>query len=217
MFATRLRWREHDALRQPRRPARVRQHGDVVGVGLDLRRLVGVAEQVRERGRALGLAENEHLDAPDSLGRLVRVVEERRHRDEQLRARVLELVGDLVGRVERIHRRRQAPCRRRAVEGDRVLGNVRHVDAEDVAGPETALRQTRREGPDRALELPVGDHAAARAVDQRRLAGALSSILEHVRGHGHRTGSRSRPPAHGRRSSTSLLRLGSLSPGNVYG
>ena len=180
-----VRVREHHPLGQAGGAARVGQHRQVGGrVDLDLGRRVGVAEQVAERLRPLGLPEHvELVGDPGPLGRLPSRLVERRHGDQDLRARVLELVGELVRGVERVGRGRLAPRRGGAVKGDRVLGDVGHVDGEHVAVAEAALGEPRRERADPARELGVGDRAAAGTVDQRGLVAPLRGLLEHERGH----------------------------------
>jgi hypothetical protein len=132
--------REHDALGQPRGPAGVGQDHHVFarldGHGGDL---AGLEQRGARRG-ALRLAEHEHLAHPARLGRLPRLVQERRHRHQMARARVLELGGQLrrgVGRVDGGDPAQQ----RDGVEGDRVLRQIRAVDGEHVALAEAATVQ----------------------------------------------------------------------------
>ena len=116
-------------------------------------------------------------------GRLAGDVQERRHRQQDLRLRVVQLVLELARRVERVGGRRATARARDAVERDRVLREVRHVDGERVARPEAARGEPRRECARRTVELRVRDRPTARAVDQRRLVAQLLRALEHERGH----------------------------------
>ena len=64
------------------------------------------------------------------------------------------------------------------MEGDRVLGQVRHVDAEHVALAKAALGESRGDRPHRLRQLSVAERAAARAIDQSRPVTPLVSMSE---------------------------------------
>ena len=142
--------REHHALGQAGRAARVRQDREVVARDVDVGRIRGIAHQLGERRRALGLADDEDLLDARRLGRLRRDVQELRDRQEVLRPGVLELVLELAGGVERVGGRGLAAGASNAVERDRVLGQVRHVDAERSR----PARSRARRGPPRAHGSP---------------------------------------------------------------
>ena len=94
---------EHDALGQPGRSARVREHHHVFSrIDLHGGRSRWRPQQLGEGPGALGGAEDEDLLDPRRRGRLLGLVEEGRHRDEEAGARILELLGQLARSVERI-------------------------------------------------------------------------------------------------------------------
>ena len=177
--------REHHAFRQPRGSTRVRERDDVID-GVDgnwwwcRRRIQQLAERARTFGRP------EHVDVLDAglRGRFLRLVEEGRHRDEQARAAVLELAGELARRVERVDGRDRAAERGDRVKNDRVLRQVRAVDREDVALLEAAPRQRRRHAPDAVCKRAVRERASARAVDQRRFVGEPRCLAQDEVGDG---------------------------------
>ncbi len=114
--------------------------------------------------------------------RLPGLVEERRHRDEEARAAVRELLGQLVGGVERVGGGGD-PAERGDGEHDHaVLGQVRAVDREHVALPEPARGEPRRHAADAARELAVGQRASGGPVDQRGLVAEPRRVPEHVLG-----------------------------------
>src|SRR6266498_979749 len=170
-LATRLRWLSMT-------PLGSRVDGDL------WRRLAG-AQQLRERGRAVGLAE--HQDLPDArpTRRLDGLVDELRDGQQVAGARVVELEGELLGRVQRVDGGAGPAGEQHAVERQRVLGKVGAVDGEDVAAPEAPGRQAAGHQPRTGGQLTVADSAPARAVDQGRLAGPLRRVGEHERGQRH--------------------------------
>ena len=174
--------REHDTLGKARRAARVRERDDVLGsVDLQGRRVFVRREERGERRRALGLAEDEDLLHLGLTRCRERALEERRDREQEARAGVPELEGELVHRVERVRRRARPAGRGHPVEGDRVLGHVRAVDADDLVRDAARVRP----GPRRT------GGRGGRA--QRRSA---SCPKGRPRG---RRGRRTRPPARARR------------------
>ena len=94
---------------------------------------------------------------------------------------VLQLVRQLLGRVERIGRGAEPAGAIGAVERDRVLGHVRHVHRQNVACAKAAAVKTGGERVDRADQLRVGQRPARRAVDQGRPVRMVSRVLEHER------------------------------------
>ena len=129
---------------------------------------------------ALRLAENEHLPDGGADDRFARLVEKLRNGHQVRRAGVLELSVQLSGRVERIDRGHRSTGNGDTEKGDRVLRQVRAVDGEDVAPGESARGQPGGGGAGGRVQLSVGQRAAGRAVDQRRLVGPLVHVLEHV-------------------------------------
>src|SRR5262249_26166357 len=100
-------------------------------------------------------------------------------------AGVRELLAELVRRVERIGRRVDATQRGDGQEGDGVLRQVGTGDREDVALLEPAPGEARGRSPDVLGELLVGEGAAGRPVDQRRLVPEPGRVAEDVVGDGH--------------------------------
>ena len=119
---------------------------------------------------------------PAAVGRLARDVQERWHRQQDLRLGIAQLVLELACRVERVHGRRPSAGAGDPVEGDRVLGQVGHVDGERVPGAEASRREAGRQRARRLVELGEGDRPPGRPVDQRRLVAQLARALEHERG-----------------------------------
>jgi hypothetical protein len=137
------------------------------------------------KGRPLGGgAEDVDLLHTGLGGRLTRLVEERRHRHEQPRARILQLLGQLVGGVERIGGGGDAAERRDAEEHQAVLGQVRAVEREHVALAEAARSEARGHALHALGQLPVREGAAAGAVDQRRLVAEPDGVAQDVVGDG---------------------------------
>jgi hypothetical protein len=66
-----------------------------------------------------------------------------------------------------------------------VLGQVGRVDGQHVAGAEAARREAACRPLDERGELAVGEGAAARRVDERRLAGEAIGMAQHVLGEPH--------------------------------
>ena len=77
-------------------------------------------------------------------GRLAGLFETGRDRHERARASVLELLAELGRRVGRVDRGDDPAEQRDGVKRDRVLGQVRAVDREDVPLAEAARRQSGR-------------------------------------------------------------------------
>ncbi len=92
-------------------------------------------------------------------------------------------MAQLVRGVEGVHGHAHPAGRGGAVEGDRVLGQVGHVDPEHVALAEPARGEAGGERPNSQRELRVGDGPPRWPVDQRRLVPVLAGSLEDERGH----------------------------------
>ena len=122
-----------------------------------------------EYPRALRRSEDEDLLDRALRGRFLAFVQEGGPRDENARTGVGELLGRLVGGVERIDRRAGAAERRHRVEADGVLGNVRAVDREHVATPESEAGEARRGAANAVGQLSVRQNAPARPIDERGL------------------------------------------------
>ena len=118
---------------------------------------------------------------PDRGRGLPRRLQERADGEQHLRARVLELMGELVGCVEGVRGRVRGAGADHAVEDQRVLREVRHVDRDDVALADAAGCERRRERPGAGVELRVGDRPAAWTVDQGGLVAELGRPLERER------------------------------------
>ncbi len=119
--------RELDELGQAGRAAGGQQHRDVMRCGALGGRLAGATGQQ--------VAQLEHLDVvrgcAGGLG-------ERADADDEPRLRASQLVGELVGRVERTGAGDDAAGAQRAVQRERELGEVGEVEREHVAAPEAA-------------------------------------------------------------------------------
>ena len=206
--------RQHHALGEAGGAAGVGQRDQVLGrVDIDRGRLAQ-AEQGGEGGDALGLAEHRDLLDARLACRLARLLQQRRHRQQQLGLRVLELERDLVGGVERVQSGVDATGQGNPVEGHGVLGQVGRHDRQHIALAEATFMQARGELAHRFVELGVRVAATAGRVHDRLLGAHLLRVPEHERrewgggdahvrvgaleDHGHRIGRRSAvhgPPA----------------------
>ena len=105
---------EHHALGQPRRAARVRQDRQVVAGDLDARAPRAGSPINSDSGVAPSASPTTKTSStPAASAAFCGHVQERRDRQEELRTGVLELVLELAGRVERVHRRGLAAGARR--------------------------------------------------------------------------------------------------------
>ena len=178
--------REHDALRQPGRAARVRQD-DQVRARIDRGggRIAVSLQQRRERRGSLGFAEDEDLLDSGFPRRLLRLGHARRHREEKLRAGIFQLRSQLSRRIERAHRGVHAADERDGMEHDRVLGQVRAVDGDDIPFPQAARGEAGGCSSHAVGPLAVGERSTAGAVDERRLVRTLDRAFEEERGERH--------------------------------
>ena len=149
-FATRLRWVSITPLGRPVVPLEYGSTARSFSASISASGAASGSPSRSANGLgAIGLAEHVDLVAdPGELGGLVRSLEEGRHRQQHPRAGVVELVAELLRRVQRVDRRALAADGGDAVEGDGVLGRVGHVDGEHVAVPEPALGQAGAKGAD---------------------------------------------------------------------
>ena len=163
--------RELDELGQAGRAAGGQQHRDVMRCGALGGRLAGATGQQ--------VAQLEHLDVvrgcAGGLG-------ERADADDEPRLRASQLVGELVGRVERTGAGDDAAGAQRAVQRERELGEVGEVEREHVAAPEAAAGEAGGDPLHPGRERAVGEDATARAVDERGLIGQPLGVAEDERG-----------------------------------
>src|SRR5439155_8956908 len=80
---------------------------------------------------------------------------ERREREDDLRAGVIELMLYFALPVQRVERRDHRAGEQRAVQGDRVLDGVRRVDPDDVALAQTFVLQRARHALHRGPKVAV--------------------------------------------------------------
>ena len=118
-LVTRLAWVSSTPLGRPVVPLEYGRAARSPGSTATSHRRVLVGDQLPERGRAVGLAEDEHLLDPRLPGRRQRLLGERRDGDEQAGAGVGQLVGQLAGREQRVGAGDDAPGGHGAVRGQR--------------------------------------------------------------------------------------------------
>ena len=173
---------EHDALGQAGSAGRV-GHGDHVPGRVDFRLggVAGVIEQFRIRRAVLGAAEDEDfLDAGRFRGGQS-PVEKIGNGQQEARAGILELVDQVIGRIERVDRGVDAAQPGRAEKCDPVLRHIGHEDGEHIALAETAFGEPGREPAHHYGQLGIGDLAPARPVHERLLvAQRVAMLQQHV-------------------------------------
>src|SRR5205809_3150221 len=98
--------------------------------------------------------------------------------DQIFRAGVAELDAELLGRIQRIGRRHDAADHERAVERQRILGQVRAADGHHVALGEATARETGRHPPRAASDLSLRERSPAGAVDEDGPIGAIARVPE---------------------------------------
>ncbi len=144
----------------------------------DVGRRAVLRQERGEGSRTFRLAEDEDLAHAGPIGGFSRLLETPRHRDEKPGAGVLELVPELVRRVDRIHGRAGPARQRHRVECDRVFGNVGTEDPEHVA----LAKASRRESPCAPAHalgpLAVGERAPRGPVDEGGLVGPPRGALQ---------------------------------------
>ena len=165
---------EHHALGQAGGARRVGQHHHVVEVD---GHLLGqrVAEERRQGGHSVRLADHEQLLHRGVLHGLGGDLEEHRDRDQPGRAGVDELVVHLAGRVGGVDRGDHPAGQRDGVEHHAVLGAVRRHDRQHLALGEPGGHQPAGEAANGVVELGVGHRAAGRAVDERGAVAARAA------------------------------------------
>ena len=175
---------QHHALRQPGRPARVRQDREVGSrIDLDLGRRGSLREQVAEtRLIAIAIADDDDLLDRRVGGGGASGLEEGADGEHQPRAGVVHLVSQLARRVERVRGRADGATPGHAVEDQRVLGQVRHVDRDPVALADPSGRQRAGQCRGGHVQLRERELAAARPVDQRRLVPTRAGVGENEAG-----------------------------------
>ena len=168
---------QHHALRQPGRAARVRQHGQVVGrIDVELGRRPRPRRAARRRvGSSPSASPTTKMSLhPGMLGSGPRRVEEGRDREQQLRPGIAELVAELVRGVERVRGRvRRIRPQDAPWKIDRVLGQVRHVDGDDV--PLADAPRGERAAPARSTCRPSSAKLIARPLGPSISAGLSPS------------------------------------------
>jgi hypothetical protein len=119
------------------------------------------------------------LDRPGRLAdRRAHLVGERRRREHELRPGVVELLRELVARIRGVDRRHDRTEPHDRVERDGEVGRVRRTQRDDVALADAERREPGGRAPHSLGELPVGEYAAGRTVDERRLTGMLAGRSE---------------------------------------
>src|SRR5207249_7455517 len=98
---------------------------------------------------------------------------------EITRVRIPQLVAQLARGVEGIERRDDTTARCDGVAGDRVLGQVRAEDGEDVTLLEASSPQRGGDPVDAIGQSAVGQLPAADAIDQSRLVAPVGGPLQH--------------------------------------
>ena len=172
--------REHDTLAAAGGARRVRQHDDVV---VGHRHLLGerlAGEQVEHRRHTLDRIDRHDLGDVGALDCLAGHVEEHRDRHEHRGVGVLKLMADLSSRVGRVDRRDDAACVGDTVEEERVLGDVRRHERKRRARAEAGRGETTGEQLNALAQVRVGDRAARRTVDDRRLVRQLIGHAKRV-------------------------------------
>jgi hypothetical protein len=127
------------------------------------------------------LADGDDRRVPVGPGeRLDHDLPERRVRDEEVRAGVVELVGELADLVLRVDGGDDDAGAERPERGDDVLRAVRQVEQEPVAGAEPPVAQPPRERLARRPELLVGGLVAG-GLDGGRVAVVSCGLVEQHR------------------------------------
>ena len=168
--------REHHAFAHSGRPARVRQRDDILG-GIDRhrRRFLIRLQQVRERA----LAEDENVLDVCADGRFPGLLDERRRGDDEARPGVAQLETQLVRRKQRIRRVHDSSERRDRVEGERVLREIRRVDAEHVAATDSVVGEAGGDTTDALGEVTVGQDPSRGRIHERGFLTAGVRAFEH--------------------------------------
>ena len=163
---------QHHALGHAGRAARERQHGEVA-------RRVDAAAPARRR-RPSGSASSANTRSSPASATASRSGSAT---ITAARPRVAELLGDLVGREQRVDRRDDRRRARRP-RGTRPPSRRCSAPSRPTAspGPMPAAASPAAVARDLLGELGVGRHRAGRAVDQRRLVAARRRAAEHVLG-----------------------------------
>ena len=210
--------REHHPLGQSRGAAGIRERDEIDG-GLDggLGRLASRAQQRGERRRAAGLAVDEALLHAGPLGRGGRPLQQRRHRDQQTGAAVLELGRELLHGHQRVGGRVHPTDRRDRVEGDRIFGQIRSVMREHVALAEASVGEARGHPTHGLRQLCIGDRPTARGVNQSGLVSERARTSENKVGKGRvrNFDIRIRAADHGQSSSLDGLAESTPAPGTA--
>ena len=170
--------RQHHALREAGRAARVRKGREVVERDADARRARGgLGDEVVEPGGPVGgragareQPARRELRADGLDHRPERLVDEHR-----LRPRVVDLEAHLTLLGERVDRVHDAAGLQRAVEGDDELDRVRHEERDAIARPDPAASERHGEAVRRGVEVGVGHGAVP--VDEGRLRRDLAGDL----------------------------------------
>ncbi len=125
--------REHHPLGYAGRPGGVRQGRDVRHrVDVDLRVRARSTEQVDQRAMPRRAVDEDLPHSAGEFGGLPRRLQEGRHGHDPVRGAVPQLLGQLLGRGERVHGRDRRPRARGGVERRRESDGVRAVQGEDV-------------------------------------------------------------------------------------
>ncbi|EFO98339.1 hypothetical protein CRE_24365, partial [Caenorhabditis remanei] len=116
----------------------------------------------------LGSVEHDHPIPRETrgLGARPRVRQQRRDGEQQARARILQLPGEILGRRQRRHGRDHGSRPQDPVERSDERRHVRCVQRHHVSHPDAAGGEAARDRQDLAAQLGVARLGAARPVDQ---------------------------------------------------
>ena len=139
-------------------------------------------QQVEHRRHTFDRIDRHDFGDVGAFDRLAGDVEEHRDRDQDGRARILELMTDLAGGVGRVDRGDGAAGVGNTVEEAGVLGDVRRHQASVEPGPKPDAAR-----PPASIWMPsaqLGERhrAADRAVDDRRFVRELIGVSQRVVG-----------------------------------
>ena len=164
---------EHHTLRVAGGARAVRQHREMGGrVEADVGRRQTCRQQVDRVGVRAGLltraVENDHraLGQTDLGSGGLGLLFELRDGDQHLRARVRELLGDVLGGEQRVDRRRGGARAQDAVEDKSKRRGVGRVQGHHVADADTAGRQGSGEPVDAGDQFAVGDAFGGTGIDR---------------------------------------------------
>ena len=163
---------EHDALGPAGGARRVRQHRELGGrIEGNLGRRCALTEQISQRQMAFGAVEHEHVLGRDTdqLGGGLGLRQQRRDGEEELGLGIGELLGDVLGGVERVDRGRDATGTKDAVEDGTEGRDVGRMQPDHVADGESARCESACNAVDLCDQRSVCGDCARTALDECRL------------------------------------------------